>query len=168
VHGYTGWWHKVELFRLGRFTGRVLFLDLDVVITGDLAPLVDQPGIVNLRDWGWETDQYCSSTMVWDSGEHCRIFDLWTPDTERWYVGDQDWIYDVSVWQSLPALLLRSFKYHCAKGIPEGCSVIAFHGNPKPHEAKPAWVRKEWDGGARLLAQQQQSRTHHPEKATLP
>src|SRR5688500_17803184 len=42
------WWAKIRLFRPGLFTGRVLYLDLDSVITGLLDELVDIKGIVHL------------------------------------------------------------------------------------------------------------------------
>ena len=33
-----GWWHKLTLFKptIGDLTGRILFLDLDVIITGNI------------------------------------------------------------------------------------------------------------------------------------
>jgi hypothetical protein len=43
IHGWPGWWAKIELFRPDALSGRVLYLDLDVSVVGDLAPLADFP-----------------------------------------------------------------------------------------------------------------------------
>lgn len=40
VQDNPGFWNKIELFRPGLWSGPVLFLDLDTVITGDLAPII--------------------------------------------------------------------------------------------------------------------------------
>src|SRR5688500_17668854 len=39
-----GWWSKIQLFNPAMpFTGRVLYLDLDTLIVGALAPILDFP-----------------------------------------------------------------------------------------------------------------------------
>src|SRR6056297_1694046 len=40
VHGWPGWWSKMELCRPGAVMGPLLFCDLDMVIIDDLAPLI--------------------------------------------------------------------------------------------------------------------------------
>ena len=40
---WTGWWSKLELFRPGNFNGPVLYLDLDVIVVGDLTEIVSHP-----------------------------------------------------------------------------------------------------------------------------
>lgn len=147
--GLVGWWNKLALFKPGMFPAgaRILFLDLDVVITGDLEALVAQPGIVHLLDWGWEINAYCSSTMVWDAGEHAEIWTSSRPRTFQKFVGDQDWISFLGGWQRLPSQLCRSYRYHAWAGqIPDDCRVVAFHGKPKPHELQPGRLASLWNG----------------------
>jgi hypothetical protein len=52
TESWASWWSKVELFKPGQFNGPVLYLDLDMMATGDLDPLVTHPhkGLVMLRD----------------------------------------------------------------------------------------------------------------------
>lgn len=134
--GQQGWWNKVQLFRPEAFDAgeRVLFLDLDVVITEHLGPLTETKGIIHLRDWGWEKNDYGSGVMVWDAGEHSEIFERFTSAVPHCFRGDQDWLTHLGGWDALSPMHLRSYRYHCRKGIPKGCLVVSFHGNPKPHE----------------------------------
>src|SRR5687767_4298658 len=74
-----GWWAKLDLFKPGRFSGRVLYLDLDVTITGGLDDLADYPGaFVICQDWG--RFGYNSSVMAWDAGTADHLYDDFTPD----------------------------------------------------------------------------------------
>ena len=141
---YGGWWSKIELFRPGRFTGRVIYLDLDSVVVGPLDKLAAQPGIIDLHDWGWLTHTLCSSVMVWDVDEHREIFDDFEAPVTSEFRGDQDWITYLGGWDILPAPLCRSYRYHCVNGPPEGCVHVSMHGQPKPHEITDGWVPQAW------------------------
>ena len=141
---YGGWWSKIELFRPGRFKGRVLYLDLDSVAVGPLDLLAAQRGIIDLRDWGWLTEVFGSGVMVWDGDEHREIFDRFDAGVARAYRGDQDWITELGGWEVLPAHLCRSYRYHCAAAPPEDCVHVSMHGNPKPHEILSGWVPGVW------------------------
>lgn len=139
-----GWWAKTALFRSGRFTGRILYLDLDSVITGPLDKLVEHKGIIHLTDWGWKTPTYGSGVMVWDAGEHSDVDTLYTPDVPARFVGDQDWITALGGWAALPAAMCCSYRYHCKVAPPAGCVVCSMHGRPKPHEITSGWVPEYW------------------------
>jgi hypothetical protein len=144
--GLRGWWNKIGLFKPGQFTGRVIYIDLDCLITGPLDELVESKGIIDMRSWGFPERAYNSSVMVFDAGEHkyiWRSFDSSVPDMME---GDQDWISRVSQWKALPAHAVRSYRYHCLAGMPQKCSVIVCHGKPKPHEIPHIWARNIWRG----------------------
>jgi hypothetical protein len=97
------WWLKTKLFSPDMpFTGRVLYLDLDVLVTGDLSPIVDYPaefaicpdsapgftgahGRVTVKG-------YNSSVMVWDAGVRPEIHTDLKPVTKAALWSDQDWI----------------------------------------------------------------------------
>lgn len=61
-------------------------------------------------------------------------------------MGDQQWTTNVlgmgAMW---PAEWCRSYKMHCrGQGIPEGCRVVCFHGQPKMHKVIEPWVIERW------------------------
>lgn len=140
-----GWWGKVELFQAGRFEGRVLFLDLDTIVTGPLDELVQHRGILHLADWGWKKISYGSGVMCWDAGEHAEIWDLFSLDVPGKFKGDQDWLTHLGGWDALPKGLNVSYRYHAKAGPPPGAVTVSFHGRPKCHEFAPDhWVSKAW------------------------
>lgn len=139
-----GWWAKVDLFEPGRFRGRVLYLDLDTVIVGDLARLVVHKGLLHLQDWGWTTPTYGSGVMVWDVGEHAEIFELYDKHVPARFRGDQDWLTALGGWDALPRELNYSYRYHAKRAVPDGAVTVSFHGRPKPHEITDGWVPQAW------------------------
>ncbi len=140
----VGTWPKIELFRPGRFEGRVIYLDLDSVIVGPLDGLVAHKGAVHLVDWGWKRNVHAGGCLVWDSGdETSRIWDSFTAAVPGVFENDQEWMTTLRIWNRLPPQWVRSYRYHCKAGIPEGASIVAFHGQPKPHELD-GWVAEHW------------------------
>ena len=139
-----GWWAKIDLFQPGRFSGRVLYLDLDSVIVGPLDALVQTKGIPHLKDWGWTKNDYGSAVMVWDAGEHAEIFDRYDKTVPERFRGDQDWLTHLGGWPALPKGLCVSYRYLSRLAPPAGASVISFHGQPKPHEVTDGWVPQHW------------------------
>lgn len=140
--GPESWWAKLGLFEPGRFPAgeRVVYFDLDTIITGDLSDLFDYDGpFMALRDW-WQPGQLNSSVMSWTAGEADHIWTNWVKagkptDDPR---GDQAWITSqmpdaVKVQDILPGQLV-SFKAHCLGGVPEGVRAVCYHGQPRPHE----------------------------------
>jgi hypothetical protein len=97
-----GWWSKVELFNPGHgFRGRMLYLDLDVLLVGKLAEIVNFPAPFALvPDAGSfkgaerlkVVKRYNSSCMAWDAGYADKLFKDWSPDVAQGLWGDQDWI----------------------------------------------------------------------------
>lgn len=140
----VGWWNKIELFRPGRFGGRVLFFDLDTVIVSSIDALIEQKGIIHLEHWGWTRNDYNSSVMLWDGDEHRAIFEQFTPDVPQQYRGDQDWMTALGGWDALRPGQCVSYKYHCKNGPPAGASVVCFHGAKKPHDFSDGWVADHW------------------------
>lgn len=147
-----GWWQKVKLFdpALG-LSGRIVYFDLDVAITGRLDDLIATPGII--QDWHYPA--YNSSVMVWDAGDHADIWSRFTPaDMERpsdlapgaiWT--DQDWMYRLGGWNTFPSAWCVSYRSHAVAWPPRHASVVCFHGEPKPHQVKDGWVPQSWKIG---------------------
>lgn len=112
--GCKGWWAKIELFKPGRFGGRVLYLDLDTLIVGSLDEIIAYPAEFALAPCGAPNfkgaegrkvvKRYNSSVMVWDFDAVGELYRDWTPlvTTRLW--GDQDWIGERCDWASaMPA-----------------------------------------------------------------
>lgn len=136
-----GWWSKIELFKPGRFPWRVLYLDLDVVVTGSLADLAARDGIID----DWNLPGFNSSVMSWRAGDRDGIFLRWSPADMRRLAGDQDWINETAPdWPTWPAEWCVSYRRHAIEGPPKGARVVCLHGAPKPHELHSGWVPKAW------------------------
>lgn len=142
--GRDGWWNKVELFRPGLFTGRVIALDLDTVIVGPLDDLAQTKGTVHLTDWGWEKNCYGNGIMVWDAGEHEEVWTRYTPEIPKRLQGDNDWLFELGGWPALPKGMNVSYRYHAKDGPPDGAVTVSMHGRPKCHEITTGWVPRVW------------------------
>ena len=152
VDPWPGWWSKLLLFRYA--TGQNLYLDLDTVVVGDLAPLLSDE-LSMAKNWalsghgGWQ-----SSVMSWagDYGDLADAFDLdqlsepangnygYYGDKRLW--GDQEFITDMMGDAVVPMAGVYSYRYHSQGGPPADASVVCFHGNPKPGEVGAQWVKE--------------------------
>lgn len=161
-----GWWAKLYLFSEGAFPAgdRVLYFDLDTVITGPLDEIATYDGpFAILRDV-YRSAGLQSSVMAWPAGNWTQWFwTLWDTGAPsgayppRWEPegGDQTVIEAIleknadgfgmtyDLWQALYPGLLRSYKVDCQEQVPKGTSVVFFHGYPRPHEVG-GWVKDAW------------------------
>lgn len=145
VRGWPGWWSKIEAFRMG---GKVIYIDLDTAIFGDLAPLADalNPGDFFMLKPFSRREKWASGIMAWD-GDFGFIFKEMTVGKMAEYQWDQRYILDRLTAHSVDILAIQgilpgiySYKWHCKDGVPEGARVVCFHGKPKPHEVgRPYW-----------------------------
>lgn len=153
-------WRKIALYNpaLG-LTGTCLYLDLDVVIVGDLRPLLQdwegQPRFI--KNWvGKKTarkplyDKINSSVVLFEGSQCGEVFHKYLADplkALRTYPGDQGFTYECLSARGtfFPPQLCVSFKKHCLPrfplnlilppAIPPGASIVIFHGHPDPDEA---------------------------------
>jgi hypothetical protein len=152
---FPGWWEKVRLFEPGLFYGRVLFLDLDTFLVGNINHIAGYSGhFATLHDF-WNPKGLGPAVMLFDPEWAAHIYQEWKAEgyPMRDPRGDQGWIEnrnqgrmrkDVDILQELHPGEFVSYKTHCTKGIPEGARVVCFHGKPRPHEAK-GWVEEHWN-----------------------
>jgi hypothetical protein len=154
-HHLTGWWHKLTLFKSDPYgiTGPLLFLDLDVVITGSLDDLLFYaPALTICQDF--LTGGYNSSVFLLWAGSRTEVWDEFarapTLVCSR-FAGDQDWITRVirsrhsgggaELW---PSAWVKSYRVDLKGGPPPpDCCIVVFHGRPKPHDCG-GWVRDHW------------------------
>lgn len=101
-------WSKLELFNPARrWSGRMLYLDLDSLIVAPLAPVLSVPAAFAVTDdppsghkrprasdgYGRQiVRRFNSSVMVWDGGTQTELFTDFRPTVVTRLSGDQDWI----------------------------------------------------------------------------
>lgn len=141
----SGWWAKLELFALRE---PLIYFDLDVVVTGSLAPLVDWDGFGIIKDW-W-LPGFNSSVMKL-TGAEGHVWDNFTSDVDanmrRCYMGDQQWIGEqVPDARTFPKAWFPSYKATpgCQDAVPADAMACIFHGLPKPCQIAEGWVPELW------------------------
>lgn len=151
---HKGWWEKLRIFKRGLFKGRVLFLDLDTIIVGNIDHIASYEGnFATLHDF-WRPMGLGPAVMLFDPEWAEFIYGEWA--AERFPKGDprgdQGWLEnlnqgrirkEVDILQDMYPGEFVSYKTHCIQGIPEGARVVCFHGKPRPHEVG-GWVRDYW------------------------
>lgn len=157
--GLHGWWNKLAMFGNVFPPGaRVLYFDLDVIIMGDLSPIVAcADPFVMISNFGPNRPQslHNSSVMLWTPSVFTRqVVDLYEPEVAKKLHGDQCWLWRVmrDGISNFPKGLVVSYKYDCRRAVPHSASVVVFHGDPKPIDASPWWAnrwrygpnREEW------------------------
>lgn len=104
-YNLPGWWSKLEIFR-GNIplpkNSHCLYLDLDLLITGDLEPLIHNENVTDNRTVTFAPPGIMTTTSIQSSVIHWRLhnfnIDLSGVDTKRLqqkYRGDQDFLDDV-------------------------------------------------------------------------
>lgn len=161
-HDWPRWWPKIEMFRPGLFPpeSRVLYLDLDTLIVGDLTPLRDYrgPGMV-LADLGRPRTMIGSGVLMWDAvpgGWQEGIYSAFMRDSQgiqrrnssrmdKWLLPFVDHLDRVQ--ECYPGWAC-SYKIDARKvgGVPPMARVLCFHGRPRPHEAT-GWAANLWRDG---------------------
>lgn len=147
-----GWWGKLELVQR-RWGGWVLYLDLDVVIRGNIDRLVQtamtDPYLLWMRDdfsysivkprAGLGPDMLkllggpgCCNSSVMIFHDTVDLSAM-TPEMCATMHGDQN-VLSAVLWPGriglLPSEMISSYKYQVLRGEPVG-EVVVFHGTPK-------------------------------------
>lgn len=103
----VGYWNKLQIFNPAHgLEGRVLFLDLDVLVVADLAPIVDvaSPFALIADELALERPEvsvdsigrtilrrFNASVMVFEGDSLADLWRDWNPAVARQLQGDQDW-----------------------------------------------------------------------------
>lgn len=135
-----GWWAKLGLFKLGR---KLIYFDLDVVITGNLDALCGLNRFSIIKDW-W-LPGFNSSVMVL-TGKERHVWEKFSPDMMPLYPqGDQQFITaKLPDAFTFPPEWFPSYKANrCADAVPDRAKAVIFHGLPKPSQCG-GWVAELW------------------------
>jgi hypothetical protein len=161
AHDWLGWWSKMELFRPGLFDdGPVLYLDLDTLVVGDLAPFASYAGDLALLSDFYRPALGQSGVMLFRPGDATeRLWVTWLTNPEKYmrrYRGDGEWLHAHTVKpervQTLYPGTVASFKVEARDGAPDGAALVCAHGKPKFNDPAAGWAHREWVSLARRAA----------------
>lgn len=148
--GLTGWWNKLALFHPGAFGfgERVLYLDLDTIITGSLDELSGYSGEFAMLEDVMVASRLGSGVMAWVSGPNGYIWHVFKHQRFPDVVGGdqaflQQTVTQVDVLQDHYPNQIASYKMSAGVLSPH-TRIVAFHGQPRPHEIISGWVPKLW------------------------
>lgn len=143
-----GWWNKLYLFSEEvPIEGRIFYIDLDTLITGNIDPIMSHDGgFVVLRDFftgiasGIRTNDYVGSgLMSFEAHKYSHIWEKFMENPASIIAsikphGDQVWIMrqqpERLYWQDLFPNQVVSFKVHCRNQLPPDARIVCYHGKP--------------------------------------
>lgn len=160
------WWGKLYMFKRGLFPDgeRVIFMDLDTLIIGDLGPLAAYDGkFATLRDF-YFPQQVGPAIIAWEAGEFAAsIWEEWDaqgrprdPGGDLWWINNLDqgrFAHRIDKLQDKLPGYFCSFKADCHPYPPKGARVVCFHGQPKPDNCATPWVEQVWKVGGAGMAE---------------
>jgi hypothetical protein len=160
-------WNKLSSFSkdLYGIQGKVLFLDLDVLIVGSLDDFFGlSEGFYIIRDFIRKDGTGNSSVYLFDAGKYDDILTYFRENANsirKKHRNEQEFLShylianrSLNYW---PSKWCQSFKYHCLPGgvigswfkpsvLPVDARIIVFHGKPSPRAAvigeSGKWYRK--------------------------
>ena len=170
-----GWWYKPYIFSKELpMQGTILYLDLDMVITGNVDKLFSfAPNhFCIIRDFNRilrpNYDRYNSSVMRFEHGSLDHLWQKFKKEckiiTSKFF-GDQDFLYDVAKDAKLwPDEWILSWKWEIRSSKelspgprgtrklttiedvapPKECCICVFHGDPNPEHCDDPWVVDNW------------------------
>ena len=167
--GLPYWWGKLWMYKadLQGFSDIILYLDLDIVITGDLGVIAEiKSDFTGFKDYpaascpaGREYDLN-TSVVLMRRGARPEVWDeyvaagmpTWEPFSKQ---RGRLPLAEMSIINSrekpvkhdlIPEKWVKSYKLHkmAQTGLPADCRIAVFHGRPKPHEVNDSWVKENW------------------------
>ena len=164
-HSYPSCYRRLKVFApdAGALFGpRLVSIDLDTVIVGDMTPLFDRSE--DFVIWGESdfphTTPYCGSLWMLRTGTRSKVwteFDEATSPRKAWQAGcrgsDQGWLAYIlgtgeATWTRKDGVY--SFRKHVARDgnrLPADARVVSFHGKKDPWSQSAMnipWVRRHY------------------------
>jgi hypothetical protein len=168
------WWYKMQMFNSEHFQGRLLYLDLDTVITKNLDWMWDtsESYFWSIRDfkylWRSHWNTLNSSVMLWDTKKYHWVWDKFAAQNinalVRLFHGDQDFLASILNSKEIRFFdtnAIKSWRWEVKDGgldmktqlyrqpgagslISPATCIMVFHGKPKPHQIKDSVIDKYW------------------------
>jgi len=168
------WWYKMQMFNPVHNLGRILYLDLDTVITRNIDCIwnLEEQYFWAIRDfrylWRPAWNGINSSVMIWDTQKFSWIWDDFCSKninaTVKLFHGDQDYLNSVlsdKTRRFIDAEIIKSWRWQCKDGgldmksriyrspnagtvVDHKTAIMIFHGKPKPHEIHDNTIDKYW------------------------
>lgn len=154
LHGWPGWWSKVELFRPGLFSGPVVYLDLDTLPVGDLSDLASWSGDLAMLSDFYEPAKLASGVMAWTpsraTADVYRVMATSARQILKRHTSRSDHFYR-DRFGSVAARLQRAFpgqivslKVHARNEPPDGARLVCGHGKPRLSHPSAGWAHRLW------------------------
>jgi hypothetical protein len=168
------WWYKLQMFNSDNFSGDLLYMDLDVVITSNIDWIwaLGVQKFCSIRDFRylWRPDWtgMNSSVMFWNTEKYKYVWDEFESRgitaTARKFRGDQDFL-NATIKQCdrrfFDQELIKSWRWQISEGgldiktrkslypgtgahLDKSTSIVIFHGSPKPHEINDSIIDQYW------------------------
>ena len=161
MKGWHGWWNKASLFsRTCPLSGRVLYIDLDTVITGSLDNLASYQGdfaILSTDAIDNEGIDFCngynSSLLLWDAdserlGTICEflaanfaLIHKFIHRLDHWF---EMMVIQADTIQGMFPGQIVDYNHSCKDSVPNNARIVIFPLRPKPHEFPSGWIRDAW------------------------
>lgn len=171
IPGYEGWWNKMQMFNTDfRLGNRVVYLDLDTLIVGNIDWLLEYDGMfMGIEDLGAVNEhqpelkgRLQSGVMSWDYRLNSHLWNRFTSSGEsQRYRGDGEYLnhivpkYQRDFIQKRYKGKLKSYKYQVySEGITDDLSIICFHGRPSIPQAMTETVTTGWKNSGKTYEPQ--------------
>lgn len=136
ANNWPTWWSKLHLFS-PLIKGDLFYIDLDSLVIK--MPVMPTETTV-LTDFG-DSNVIASGLMFLKEADRAQVWDEWIKSPKshmnahiKWPAGDGGFLNrfynNCQRWQDVSNVY--SWKYHCAKGIPQDAEVVCWHGKPRP------------------------------------
>ncbi len=145
---YPGWWSVAELFRN---IGPTVVTGLDTIIWNNIDDLFHLCLDSSESDF-WmmhgfrNRKETISGIMMWNGDWSWLWKEYKYPEVKRRFNGDQDYTTAKLKERKISPRIVQhefkgvySWKRHCGNGIPKDCSVLVFHGKPRPFDLPNLW-----------------------------
>ena len=152
--GYEGWWNKLQLFdAANKVSDRVVYLDLDTIITGNIDWLLnDRSWFMGIEDVGAVNahqphlkNVLQTGVMAWDFDPNSHIWNTFVLSYDMvvdTYRGDGEYLsslvnpYHRTLLQHKYRNSLKSYKYDVYPNkLMDETSIVVFHGRPSIEQA---------------------------------
>lgn len=142
---WPGWWAKMELFRPDIEAKRMLALDLDTLVVGNIMGFASADRFTMIRSFSAPGRRGSGVMMLTD---RAPVWEAWMANPVCRGM-EQEFIrpFCEQTWQEILPEQLVSYKVHVRPlgRVPDDARIIAFHGKPRPADLPDDhWLRPLW------------------------